>query len=62
MNILNIIKSVLSYIFTFFVGVYALSFFYRGVDFFGVLGCVACALLAIFTSSLLPFLFTSKRK
>ena len=57
MNILNVIKSAISYIFTFFAGVYGLCLFKGEIDFFMVFGFIACAIIAIITSPLLARFF-----
>lgn len=62
MNILNVIKSAISYIFTFFAGIYCLCLVDGEADFFMVFGFVACIAVAAITSPLLGrfFKFGSK--
>jgi hypothetical protein len=62
MKILTNVKTVISYICTLFVGVYALGFAHGEVDFFRVLGCTACVVLAVITSPLCDFLFKSVKR
>lgn len=57
MNILNVIKSAMSYIFTFFAGVYGLCLFEGEIDFFMVFGFIACVVIAVITSPLLAKCF-----
>ena len=52
MKTIKIIKSAVSYIFTFFAGVYGLCLFEGESDFFMILGFVACAVVAVVTSPL----------
>ena len=62
MNVLNVIKSAISYFFTFVAGVYFLCLVDGEADFFMVFGFVACLVVAAITSPLLGrfFKFGSK--
>ena len=53
MNIFKIVKTALSYLFTFFAGVYGLCLADGEVDFFMVFGFIACVIIAVTTSPLL---------
>ena len=62
MKIMNIIKSVISYLFTFFAGVYGLCLIDGEVDFFMILGFIACIVVAVITSPLSKRFFEHERK
>lgn len=53
MNIFKIVKTILSYLFTFFAGVYGLCLANGEIDFFMVAGFIACVTIAVITSPLL---------
>lgn len=50
MKIFNIVKTVISYLCTFFAGTYGLCFADGEIDFFMILGFTMCILLAVITS------------
>ena len=53
MKIMNVIKSAVSYLFTFFAGVYGLCLADGEIDFFIIFGLIACITVAIITSPLM---------
>ena len=53
MKVLNIVKSVISYLCAFFAGLYVFGFTLGEFDFFRILGCVMCVLVAVATSPLM---------
>ena len=59
-KILSIVKSAISYLFTFFVGLYAWAFACGITGFFMILGCIACATLAFMTSPLWGYLINKR--
>lgn len=62
MKVLRIIECALSYLFTFFAGVYGLCLADGEADFFMIFGFVSCLVIAIFTSPLWDKLGTLMRK
>ena len=52
MNIKKIILSAISYLFTFFAGFYGLCIIDGEIDFFTILGFIACVVVAILASPL----------
>jgi len=61
MKVLNIVKSVISYLCAFFAGLYVFGFTLGEFDFFRILGCVMCVLVAVATSPLMCKVCKAKR-
>jgi hypothetical protein len=62
MKVFNIVKSVISYLCAFFAGLYVYGFALGQIDFFRVLGCVLCVVLALAASPLGCRFCRAKRK
>lgn len=62
MNIKTIILTAISYLFTFFAGVYSLSLANGEVNFFMIFGFIACIAVAILTSPFLMKVFKKSGK
>lgn len=62
MNILNTIKSAVSYVFAFFAGVYGFCIVNGDTSFFMILGFIACLAVSVFTSLFLEAIFEKKDK
>lgn len=62
MNIKTIILTAISYLFTFFAGVYGLCLVDGEIDFFMVFGFIACMVVAALTSPFLMRVFKKSDK
>lgn len=62
MNAKKIISSAISYLFTFFAGFYGLCIVDGEIDFFTILGFIACVVVAVLASPLLATIGKKERK